>query len=132
MTERRLLSPLQKMLLDGADYIEKFGHWKGSYFRGVPDFEGSIFPPACLMGSLQAATRQFDSSTLVNRGEAYINKRLQVNDCTAWNDQEERTPAEVIQALRDAAASYTPAVEAELDAMGIVEQKEEEPEYEYN
>lgn len=120
MTDRRLLNPLQKMLLDGADYLETWGHCKGSYFDYCKgsyfDSEHSkLYPPACLVGSLQAVRNiekgletyvEIRLDRLVRRGEKYMDQYLRVDDCTQWNDAPERKPKEVIQALRDAAAVY--------------------------
>jgi hypothetical protein len=110
MTDRRLLTPIVKMFLDAADYIEQRGHYKGQYFkRGVYDYAGSIFPPACLVGAMMAAVHidtGDEPPPIVNRGENYMNDYLGVNDCTTWNDRPERTAEEVITALRGAALSY--------------------------
>jgi hypothetical protein len=110
MTDRRLLSPMSVLLLDAADYIETHGHYKGAYFNRSPDYEGSIFPPACLVGSFLAVTRITVEDyqvkhTMVNKAEKYMNDYLNDN-CTAWNDDMDRTAGEVIKALREAAIAY--------------------------
>lgn len=122
MTDRRLLSPMSKLLLDAADYLETHGHHKGCYFKGgaVPDYEGSVFPKACLIGSLLAVARvpveDYQSGMrnfIVGDAERYMNEYLNVTDCTTWNDDLDRTASEVIAALREAAITYKEYADAD-------------------
>lgn len=88
--DRTTLEPWRKALLDAADYIEKYGHWKGSGFYG---------DKACFIGSLVKVG--ISNETLfdaINSVENYVRCGV-----VKWNDAPERTPAEVMGAMRECA-----------------------------
>lgn len=95
--ERRLLTYDRKVLLDAADYIERYGHAKGWYFDGMQEN-----PPACILGALMAASGYepvpFGAVTL-------LQKHVYETHLAYWNDKPARTKQEVIEALRGAALS---------------------------
>lgn len=97
MTSRRLLTPVAKVLLDAADYIEKYGHHKGA-FRHLDHPE--MMPRVCAIGALIMVEHHSDARCAAGeRLEAFIGSR----DIPGWNDAPERTAGEVISALRGAA-----------------------------
>lgn len=99
-----------EILAKAADLIEERGHWKGWYCgpngelcaRGAMYIAAGVVPPMEPDQAWEgdADHDQVDAAT----------KRLdgRVGSLTErWNDAEERTPAEVVTALREAARAET-------------------------
>ena len=104
MTDRRLLLPVQKLLLDAADYIEKHGWDQGQYFGEERR--------ACMVGAMIAAAdpkRTLRVESVERKIRPAINYMLDRlgESPIDWNDRDGRTKQEVMQALRDGAAAYT-------------------------
>jgi hypothetical protein len=102
MTSRRLLDTTAATLLAAANYIETHGHCKGRYGATWDD-------AACAVGAIckvendmerknAAATRL--GEYLVAKREIAPSNQFAIPD---WNDKPERTKAEVVMALRQAA-----------------------------
>src|SRR5579859_1990403 len=91
----------KEILRGAAQVIRERGHVKG-HFKGPDGF--------CAVGALRQADGYYDS--YVGYSEAMTEARECIESLIGdklieWNDQEERTAAEVIDALERAAASCT-------------------------
>lgn len=99
LVDRTRLEPWRKALLDAADYIDKHGHCKGE----AVDKKGR----SCLIGALEIVRIMDESAT---KPVMEIRRYLQSTrsyDVIHWNDAPERTPAEVIGAMRECALKGT-------------------------
>lgn len=95
MTSLRLLTPATKALLDAADYIERYGHAKGSY--RIHDHPEKM-PRVCMLGALRMAT---DDGGALNDAAKLLVNTLGTEHISQWNDA--ATAAQAIAALRRAA-----------------------------
>ncbi len=87
-----------------ADYIERWGHNKGWFWtRFCQD------SPCCALGAMrrvageEATEKKPQSTVAATVFEAFLVKRGWTRGIGAWNDMPERTKAEVVAMLRDAA-----------------------------
>lgn len=102
MTSRRLLDPVQKILLDAADHVEVNG-----WFRiGSKPYRSDGADPVC---ALVAIDRCGDICSPFGRQAMERFSRYVGGSTTEWNDQPGRTKDEVVSALREAAIQYQPA-----------------------
>lgn len=90
--EAKPISPVQQVLLDAAESIEKYGWCQG---RG-----GVNGGPRCALGALVHAANNERS---LYAGALLGLTRIIGSGVVYWNDAPERTKAEVIAALRAAA-----------------------------
>lgn len=108
---------VKQTLLLAADHIEKVGHHKGNFFdyfkyAAEPDKDQSELP-CCALGAVrivsgyQSALRDKDYMSsvydLFAEADEALRLHLGVDGVPAWNDAPERTQAEVVTALREAA-----------------------------
>jgi hypothetical protein len=104
VTDAPVLSPAAELLLRAADAIETLGHAKCA----LRNRSGGM----CVLGAMKhvafgdadGVLPKFDAhpnATAFYRAYGVIGRRL--GDIPAYNNASERTPAEVIRALRDAA-----------------------------
>lgn len=87
----------QKALFEAADYMEQHGHCKGTYRRRS---HPEAMPAVCALGALRMAT---DNGADLERAAERLGFFVGNADIAEWNDAPERTPAEVVSALRGAA-----------------------------
>jgi hypothetical protein len=95
---------LKDLVTRAADRIEKYGHCKGWYNMGA---EG----PCCIMGALgieaqQSEHRVSEVIPAVRWGAGlgvHVKQGSYALDLIRWNDEDERTQAQVVEALRRAA-----------------------------
>jgi hypothetical protein len=98
LVDRTCLEPWRKALLDAADLIETGGHTKYQYRSG-----GSY----CAIGALAHVNRvdcwglQFNISKV--KGALELEHHVKSSFIAEWNDAPERTPAEVMGAMRECA-----------------------------
>lgn len=86
------LDTTSKLLLEAADYIEKYG-WCQNRFE-------ELTGPVCLIGAFfKCSYVDLDSQILENFRDR-LGSFLNVNNVCKWNDTEGRTKEEVINALR--------------------------------
>lgn len=98
MTDRRLLTPVAKALLDAADYIEANGHCKRSYTEHVVG-GGDVHPRACAIGAISL----FAHNDVRDQATKRLADHVGVVLVYRWNDAHERTADEVVAAMREAA-----------------------------
>ena len=91
----------RRLLWDAANLIEKRGHAK----HALEDASGRL----CAIGALDCAATgsplTCDFSDTGHLAWQRLTKRIGCQQVSIWNNAPERTAAEVIQALRDAALS---------------------------
>jgi hypothetical protein len=107
------MTSLRETLNAAADLLEKPGAWiQGSYGQkptGEPTYRPSEASCFCLVGAISKAAggKRLDEAHSYRGSLAF--EALEVVDSVTpivahiWNDQQHRTQAEVVQALRDAA-----------------------------
>ena len=88
------LKPWQRLLLDAADLLEKYGWCQGSYHNRQHQF--------CMVGAVWAAAKTEVLNTAVKEASNHLIE-ITGPDITGWNDRPERTREEIIAALRKAA-----------------------------
>lgn len=108
---------LSQTYLRAADVIRNNGHYKGAYW-GRPESEVGIEltaaeSPVCTVGALCVAVIGHPMPSvdevdpvivdLASRMFGPVNEAAAVVRLAAWNDAEERTPADVIAAFEQAA-----------------------------
>lgn len=105
MTDRRILEPHQRMLLDAAEYLEDFGWCQKRV--------GSVGGPRCVHGAMLAVIAGEDDyyNDIFKAANRLLCKHLGLNlyiystcgfPAGNWNDEPDRTKEEVIAALRAA------------------------------
>lgn len=92
IVDRTTLDPWRKALLDAADYIERYGHCKFT----LEDRNGSV----CLLGAVSKFSCLSGTSGLRELGDFVGCKSYEL---AAWNNTVERTPDEVMGAMRECA-----------------------------
>lgn len=94
MTSRRLLTPVAKLLLDTADYLEGHGWCQGA----AQDSKGRM----CVLGAMSSV---FVGPAYENysEGVARVLKQTGAFEIAGWNDAPGRTQDEVVSMLRAAA-----------------------------
>lgn len=102
-----------EVLESAADLLEKPGAWtQGAASRDVfgnPDGDSEIWPDAvcwCAWGAILKVTGNTSivgSDQRPKTAAALLERHIGTNDVTTWNDAPERTQAEVVSALRQAA-----------------------------
>lgn len=90
--ESQVLEPWRQALLDAADYMERHGHCKFV----LQDSGGAV----CLQGALNEVCGFVQMVFLIH----HVEKFLGVTNAVAWNNEPERTGAEVVAAMRACAA----------------------------
>jgi hypothetical protein len=106
-----------EIYLKAAEVIRTNGHYKGAYW-GRPESEVGIEltaaeSPVCAVGALSVAVTGNPTPTaddvdpvlvdFASRMFGPVNEAAAVVRIAAWNDAEERTPADVIAAFEQAA-----------------------------
>jgi hypothetical protein len=108
-----------------AEYIRRHGHTQGAFFD--PDSDAS-FPPACATGAIRMAIHGDLTATFAPTAPdsqehrlavttqrilaGYLDESFDPEETSSidaigdWNDEEGRTPAEVITTLTDAADDW--------------------------
>jgi hypothetical protein len=91
LVDRTTLEPWRKLLLDGADYVEKHGHCK----YALVNERGQV----CLLGALRKTMPSWEAEALAH---AALIKCVGAFSgfLAGWNDAPERTADEVIDAMR--------------------------------
>jgi hypothetical protein len=88
-----------------ADIIERNGHCKGFYYDASVDLSPAECP-VCPLGALalaMGATNPKTDRAFGSPAEIALERYLDIVSVADWNDAPDRTPAEVIAALRGAA-----------------------------
>lgn len=95
--------PAARLLLEAADLIERHGHTKNQLY----DDKGSL----CFLGALYGAKGNDSldadaraAASAVRTVVGLIPEGLDINVVVLWNNAPERTGAEVVDAMRRAAA----------------------------
>lgn len=98
----------KRICREAADYIEKYGHWKGAYF-GTPT-EGQLSLPACAMGAMYKKSGSWSvteslTNKLKERATSLLADRMELplprsrQSLPFWNDTS--SAEEVISRLRE-------------------------------
>lgn len=107
MTDRRILEPWQKMLLDAADCIEKHGWVQGQIGHPQVGF--------CLSGAIIEVSHDRDMQKAADAVKAHL--RCPPSDhfgpVVKWNDAPGRTKEEVVAALRASVFADTAAIKSD-------------------
>lgn len=97
VTKPDVLTEAQRVCVEAADYIEKYGWCQGTIAKPTGD--------VCLMGALRAAAGIPDKAQWTALGTAALNLVHATLPCILpadWNDEEQRTKDEVVALLRSA------------------------------
>jgi len=92
LVEPPVVSPVAEVLLGAAEYIEKFG-WKQRDF-------GDDGGPRCMLGAVMSQCKN-TYTDIMSAAQLHLQRQ---GKFMSWNDSPGRTKAEVIDALRSAAA----------------------------
>ena len=112
MSDHSIAMKLSEVLYRAADRIEWFGHLKGAAIGPEGDYRTA---PTCAVGAISVTT--LPDVELGRRAADALSAHLG-RGIVDWNDEDERTADEVVEALRAAAvieaAKETAVVPAEV------------------
>ena len=91
-----------EILLKAADYLEENGWCQRDYAKYENNLPGS---PCCVMGAINfVATGHITGDTHASRqAVGLLGSTIGTYSVISWNDEHERTPKQVVAALREAA-----------------------------